>query len=245
MPLAGVEVRSACKVYGRHRALWNVSLRCEPGTSLGLLGPNGAGKTTLLWLLSTLVRPTRGEVRWGTLPSDQLHSARGQVALLSHESMTYEDLTGRENLELVARCRGLSLRHAAAWLERVELAEVADRPAKTYSRGMRQRLSIARALMTEPSLLLLDEPFTGLDQRSAQGIEALVRERQSEGGMVWMVTHELSRAARLCDRFVLLRRGQLVADIPGPLTETELRTRYINIMDGAEVSARPDAEQPG
>jgi ABC-type multidrug transport system ATPase subunit len=226
-----VEVRGVCKVYGRHRALWDVSLRCESGTSLALLGPNGAGKSTLLWLLSTLSVPTRGEVWLGSFGPDRLADARGDVALLSHESMTYEDLTGRENLELVARCRGLAPVAVVDWLDRVELVEAADRPAKTYSRGMRQRLSIARALMSDPSLLLLDEPFTGLDRRSAERIEALLLERRREGGIMWVVTHELGRAARLCDRFAFLRDGRMVELVEEPMDEAALRARYVDAVE--------------
>jgi len=226
---AAVEIRGLCKLYGRHRALWNLDLDVEAGDGLGLLGPNGAGKTTLLWILSTLSRPSRGEIRFRGF--ERPLEARGKIAFVSHESMTYDDLTGRENLELVARCTGRAPREAGSWLERMGLEGAADRPAKTYSRGMRQRLSLARAFMIEPSIVLLDEPFTGLDQHSAAQIDAWLEALRSAGATLWLVTHELERAARLCTRFAFLARGRLVAQVDGPQDGPTLRRTYAEAME--------------
>ncbi|MEM1025551.1 MAG: ABC transporter ATP-binding protein [Myxococcota bacterium] len=227
---AAVEIRGLCKLYGRHRALWNLNLDVEAGEGLGLLGPNGAGKTTLLWILSTLSRPSRGDVRFRGF--ERPIDARGKIAFVSHESMTYDDLTGRENLELVARCTGRPIGEAKTWLERMGLGAAADRSAKTYSRGMRQRLSLARAFMIEPSIVLLDEPFTGLDQHSAAEIESLLELLRGSGATLWLVTHELERAARLCTRYAFLAQGRLVREAAGPMETQALRQTYVDALEG-------------
>lgn len=225
-----VAVRRVGKLYGRHRALWDVTLETAPGDRLGLLGPNGAGKTTLLWLLSTLSRPSSGTLQVGPYSGDQVVGARGRIALLTHDSMTYDDLTGLENLELVAELSGRPRADASAWLAHVELEDAAERPAKTYSRGMRQRLGLARCLMIEPELLLLDEPFTGLDRASG---EALERRLRAHPAVQWIVTHELDRAARICNRFAFLRRGRLTHVIDGPADVETLRAAYATHVEGA------------
>jgi heme exporter protein A len=227
---AAVEIRGLCKLYGRHRALWNLDLDVDGGDGLGLLGPNGAGKTTLLWILSTLSRPSRGEVRFRGF--DRPLEARGKIAFVSHQSMTYDDLTGRENLELVARCTGRAPSEAGIWLGRMGLEDAGDRTAKTYSRGMRQRLALARAFMIEPSIVLLDEPFTGLDQHSAAEVEGLLEALRSAGATLWLVTHELERAARLCTRFAFLARGRLVERLDGPRDGAALRRIDAETMEG-------------
>ncbi|HEX8954475.1 MAG TPA: ABC transporter ATP-binding protein, partial [Polyangia bacterium] len=165
-----VDARGLTKVYGRQRALAGVDLTLRAGEATALLGPNGAGKSTLVGILSTLVSPTAGSVRYGgadaasaAQPEDD--ELRGAIGIIAHESHCYGDLTGHENLVFFARLYGVPDAHAAAerLLARVGLRDAARRAARTYSRGMLQRLALARALLHRPRLLLLDEPFTGLD----------------------------------------------------------------------------------
>jgi len=207
-----VTVEGVTKVYGRQRALGGVSLTLEAGRLCVLLGPNGAGKSTLISILSTLTRPTGGEVRFGDTPHrEAARSLRGAIGVVAHESFLYGDLTGRENLRFFL---GLyDLRDGSdELLARVGLDEAADRPVRTYSRGMQQRLALARALAGQPRLLLLDEPFTGLDRAGVAALRTLLAELRDDGRILVLVTHDLAAAGDLAQHAVVLRRGKVVAD---------------------------------
>ncbi|HJZ88508.1 MAG TPA: heme ABC exporter ATP-binding protein CcmA [Polyangia bacterium] len=207
-----VTVEGVTKVYGRQRALGGVSLRLEAGRLCALLGPNGAGKSTLLGILSTLLRPTGGEVRFGSVQHRQAgRTLRGAIGLVAHESFLYGDLTGRENLRFFERLYGGGGR-AQTLLSRVGLDEAADRPVRTYSRGMQQRLALARALCGQPRLLLLDEPFTGLDSSGVAALRTLLAELRDGGVILMLVTHDLAAAAELANHVVVLRRGKVAFD---------------------------------
>src|SRR5688572_13280219 len=204
--------RNVSKIYGRHRALSKVTLELEEGRVTALLGPNGAGKTTLLWLFSTLSTPTTGTMHFGDLPPNRAKEARGQIGLLSHSALTYGDLSGLENIELYARLYGVEdPGKAKQLLVDFGLKDAMDRAAKTYSRGMLQRLGLARALIGEPKLVLLDEPFTGLDRASTDRVIERVRALKSEGSMVLMVSHDMATSAELADDSAILFRGKLAA----------------------------------
>lgn len=238
-PLERVEAREVSKLYGRQRALWRVSLTLTPGRTVALLGPNGSGKTTLLDLFSTLSRPTSGEMLFGSLPPERSRDARGRIGLLSHAPLTYGDLTGLENVRFYAELHRIEQPEAcsARLLGELGLAEAMGRPARTYSRGMLQRLGLARALIGRPSLVLLDEPFTGLDRASTERVVERVRALVAEGAMVLMISHELGTAAELADQVVILFRGQVAAQHHGRTSEPELRRLY---AQHAEARA-PDA----
>src|SRR6476620_6622182 len=182
MSFDAVEARGLTKVYGRHRALAGVDLTLRAGQATALIGPNGAGKSTLVGILSTMVTPTAGTVRYGgaEVGEDEL---RGTIGLIAHESLCYGDLTGRENLIFFARLYGVAdaPRAADALLTRVGLADAAGRAARTYSRGMLQRLAVARAIVHQPKLLLADEPFTGLDRDGVALLSELLREERARG----------------------------------------------------------------
>ncbi len=209
-----VTVAKVGKRYGHQRALHGVELDLHAGSACALLGPNGAGKTTLLGILSTLVRASSGEVRYQLggevrTTDDEL---RRDIGVLAHASLCYGELDALENLRLFARLYDLDDAEAriAALLAEVGLeARAHTQPARTYSRGMVQRLALARALLARPSLLLLDEPFTGLDRGGALALGRRLAEVKETGAIVLVVTHDLEAIAGLADHVVILRRGQV------------------------------------
>lgn len=206
-----VEVKGLVKVYGATRALVGVDARFDAGRVTVIEGPNGSGKSTLLNVLAQLVRPTRGEVRYGT---GELSGAalRAQIGVLAHAAMIYPDLDTHENLRLYARLYDVPDASArlAALVERFEIGRWGERPARTYSRGQLQRLALARALIHAPRLLLLDEPSTGLDVRSVDRLEAAVEAERARGAIVVLITHDAGLAARLSEHRVVLSRGRVV-----------------------------------
>lgn len=215
MAIDTVSVTKLTKRFGHHRALANVSLSFESGRMCALLGPNGAGKSTLLGILSTLVRPSSGEVvfRDGDHPVPAGSQLRAQIGVLAHNSFVYPELTGIENLEFYGKLYGLAdvAGRAAQLLDEVGLDERARaRTARTYSRGMLQRLALARALMHDPPLLLLDEPFTGLDRKGAEALAANLARAKERGCVMIVVTHDLESIADITDHVAVLRRGKLV-----------------------------------
>jgi ABC-type multidrug transport system ATPase subunit len=222
--------------FGRRRALNHVSLTCNAGEIVGLLGPNGAGKSTLLAILSTLLAPSAGEVRYGTLTARRAGPAlRARLGLLGHDLYLYPELTARENLAFFARLYGLA-RHVSVVdeaLVRAKLADRGDDVVSGFSRGMRQRLALERALLHRPRLLLLDEPFTGLDDASGQALVARLRGLRDEGSIVVVATHDLDLAEGLLDRVAVLRDGRL---LPVTAESGHLRDRY-----RAAIQASPSA----
>jgi heme exporter protein A len=215
-----VETRGLTKVYGRQRALGapshGIDLTFEAGQVTALLGPNGAGKSTLVSILATLITPTSGEVLYGGRALDE--DLRGAIGVIAHESLCYADLSGRENLEFFARLYGVAepKKRAAEMIERVGLAHACDRAARTYSRGMMQRLAVGRALIHRPSVLLCDEPFTGLDRAGVELLGQLLGEERAGGALLLVVTHDFDAIAALVDRVVVLQKGRVAHDGPAP-----------------------------
>lgn len=207
-----VEIRDVSRHFGRRRALARVNLTCRAGEILGLFGPNGAGKSTLLGIVSTLVRPTIGEVRYGTRSARELGDRlRARVGVLGHDLFLYADLTARENLEFFGRLYGvpeLAARVDAA-LAHARLEDRAHDRVGSFSRGLRQRLALERALLHGPRLLLLDEPFTGLDDESASLLGARLTSLKATGAIVVVATHDFDLAEGLMDRVVCLRAGRM------------------------------------
>jgi len=205
-----VEAAGVWKFYGDFPALREVSFGAEAGSCLALLGRNGAGKTTLLRMLAGLSRPGRGQVRiLGGDPREQ--RTRARVGVLGHGIAVYDELSALENLELFGRLYGLAgaRQRALAWLERTDLERVGDAPLREFSRGMRQRLAIARAFLHEPAVLLLDEPFTSLDDRAVALLQSLLGEAIAAGRTVVLSTHQLREALELATHVALLVRGRL------------------------------------
>lgn len=219
-----VHLNDISRHFGRRRALSHVSLTAHAGEIVGLLGPNGAGKSTLIGVLATLVAPTSGEVRYGDMPVRGRAELRHRIGLLAHELHLYQELTAHENLTFFAQLYGLDAREAVpAALERAQLADRAHDEVLSFSRGMRQRLALERALLHHPRLVLLDEPFTGLDDSAVGLVADRLRRLAAEGCIVMMATHDLDLADGLVTRVALIRGGKLISDEAGGIG---LRARY-------------------
>jgi len=204
-----LEAASLERRFGAFRALRGVSLTVRPGECHMVVGPNGAGKTTLLRLLAGLARPTAGSVRLsGAILGRDGESRRG-IGLLSHQSHLYDDLTSVENLSFAARLYGSPdpVRRARRALDAVGLGGRADEPVRRLSRGMVQRVAIARSLLHQPILLLLDEPFTGLDPAASAQVAALFAAERNAGRALVLVTHEVHEAWELATHAHVLVRG--------------------------------------
>ena len=222
--------------FGRRRALSQISFTAGRGTILGLLGPNGAGKSTMIALLATLMRPSGGDIRYGSYRARTTGAAlRGAIGILGHDLFLYPELTARENLAFFAGLYGAADARAAAdaALERAGLADRADDAIASFSRGMRQRVALERALIHRPRLALLDEPFTGLDDASAAALVGRLRGLREEGAIVILATHDLDLAEGLLDSALFLRDGRMVDTVARP---DALRSTYRAVIGRAGVS---------
>jgi ABC-2 type transport system ATP-binding protein len=205
------------KSFGDVRALDGVDLEVATGTVLGLLGPNGAGKTTAVRVLTTLLKPDSGSARVAGLDVvEQAAELRQRIGLAGQYAAVDELLTGDENLTMVGRLYGMrhaeAKRRAAGLLDQFDLVEAAERPAKTYSGGMRRRLDLAAALVAEPPVLFLDEPTTGLDPRSRLSLWETIERLVSGGTTVLLTTQYLDEADRLADEIAVIDRGRVIAE---------------------------------
>ncbi len=228
-----VTVEDVSRHFGRRKALSRISLTARAGRLLGLLGPNGAGKSTLLAILGTLLQPTSGAVRYGTGDAAAGGAAlRARIGMLGHDLYLYPELTARENLAFFAALYGASDpgAAAAAALTSAGLADRAHDPVSSFSRGMRQRVALERALIHDPRLVLLDEPFTGLDEASVAALVARLRGLRAHGGIVVLATHDLDVAEGLFDEVVFIRDGRMVDARGG---SAALRATYREVMEKA------------
>jgi ABC-2 type transport system ATP-binding protein len=221
-----IEARGLVKTYGEVRALDGVDLSVPAGTVLGLLGPNGAGKTTAVRILATVLPFDAGEARvLGVDVAAQAETVRTRIGLAGQFAAVDGNLTGRENLVLTGALTHLPRREigrrAAELLERFDLADAADRTARTYSGGMRRRLDLAAALVHRPPVLFLDEPTTGLDPQSRNDLWDVVRGLVAEGTTVLLTTQYLEEADLLADRIVVIDRGTVLVEG----TSVELKRR--------------------
>ena len=201
------------KSFGPRTALAGVDLAIDYGESVTIVGPNGAGKTTLLRVLGTLSRPTFGTLTVAGLnPSRHGEEIRRSLGFISHRTLLYDDLTAEQNLRFYARMYDLprDARRVDDLLEQLGLSARRHDLVQTYSRGMKQRLSVARAVLHSPRLLLLDEPYTGLDPQAAELLSALLEELVDSGCAILLTTHRLDRAPNAGDRVVILHQGRIV-----------------------------------
>lgn len=205
-----ITVRSVSKTYGPVRALIGVSCVFSSGAVTVVRGPNGSGKSTLLSIVGTLTRPTSGTIDHGPLGPDR-RAIRGALGWAGHESLCYVDLSGRRNVELAARLHGCDPTAACERaIARFELGAFVERPVRTYSRGQRQRIALARALVHDPQILLLDEPTAGLDSSATAQLKRVLLEEANRGAVVVTVTHDASFAEGLGGPVVTLERGRRV-----------------------------------
>jgi heme exporter protein A len=234
-----IEVQGLTKIYGLLPVLKSLDLTIMHGEYIALLGPNGSGKSTLLRLLSGLSKPTQGTIRIGgwEIPKEAM-AVRSQIGMVSHKPLLYENLTAHENLNFFTKLYNIPLSERETringLLAQVGLKRRATSLVRTFSRGMQQRLSIARALLNEPDVLFFDEPYTGLDQDAGDMLDDLLKTAHGENRTVVMTTHQLHRASNLASRAVILSRGKIAYDesIVG-LSPTDLTTIYTQATGAA------------
>ncbi len=208
-----LEVQRVSKVFGERKALDKVTFVLPQGAFLSIFGPNGAGKTTLLRVLATLARPTQGKIRiMGIDAKEEPDEVRRHIGLISHNSMLYPDLTAMENLMFMARLYGVKSpeERVRELLRAVELDHRRFDLVRTFSRGMTQRLSIARALMNDPQVIFLDEPYAGLDPHAVEIFDSLI-EGLRAGRTFVMVSHDLQKGYAACTHALVLARGRVVS----------------------------------
>jgi heme ABC exporter ATP-binding subunit CcmA len=224
-----VSVSDLSRDFGRRRAVSRVTFTVGRGTILGLLGPNGAGKSTLLAMLATMLRPSSGSIRYGRHEASAGSALRARIGLLGHDLFLYPELTARENLAFFGGLHGLerAAEQARAALERAGLSDRADDPVSSLSRGMRQRVALERALIHEPRLALLDEPFTGLDDASAAALLGRLERLRESGAIVVLATHDLDLAEGLLDHVLFLRSGRALDAVTRP---SGLRETYRKVI---------------
>jgi len=213
--VALIDARGVVRSFGGRRAVDGVDLCVRPGERVAVVGPNGAGKTTLLRILATLLRPEAGTlmVAGAAIPK-QSQAAREHIGYLGHDPMVYLDLTAQQNLELFCDLYGVedARDRVAAALARVGLVARTHDPVRTFSRGMAQRLGIARLTLHDPRLLLLDEPYTGLDTQGTRILDELLAGLGDREAVV-VVTHELDRALDLAGEILVMRTGRVAARV--------------------------------
>ena len=233
-PQSFLQLRGVTHQYGPITALREINFTLDRGDFCCVLGPNGAGKTTLLSIISTLIRPTLGDVCWGCPDW-----GRSRIGLVSHQTMLYEQLTGFENLLFYAQLYGLrNVRETTKTLiQKMDLTSFINRSVNSYSRGMRQRLTLARALLHKPDLLLLDEPFTGWDQHGSQAFGQVLKEITSDKRTVLMVTHNLREGCNLASRFLVLNHGcVMLEEANEALKYEDWENRYLESVSIDSVS---------
>jgi len=270
MTAPAVETKDLVKVFERgRRTIWQrlrrepdrrerfsavdgIDLRVETGEIFGLLGPNGAGKTTTMKMLATLLIPTSGSIRvLGIDPLERPRDVRARLgAMLSGERSLYWKLTARENLEYFAALYHVSPNQTRARIERalaaVNLSDRADDYVERYSTGMRQRLALARALLPDPPLVILDEPTVGLDPQASRDLRDRVRELRAQGRTVLLTTHYMEEADQLCDRVAIIDHGRIVAlDTPAALKRTIRAEEVVHLELGIDGDDRTVLEHLG
>lgn len=233
-----IEARTVTKRFGRRTVLNGLDLKIDDGEIIALMGPNGAGKTTLLRLMSTLAEPTWGDVLLdGKSVYDDPVISRKSIGVMGHSTYTYDDLTALENLRFFWSLNGLPRKDfeasGKALLQRVGLSHRMNDRVAVFSKGMRQRLAIARAILHSPKVLLLDEPFSSLDEKGNEVLSQILTEERSRGCSILIVTHDVQRISSLADRAEVLVRGKIERSFDrASIARGELEAGYRASSDG-------------
>ncbi len=229
-----IVVKNLTKSFGTHYALRGINLEIPTGTFLSIFGPNGAGKTTFIRILSTLSRPSTGEIYFDDKNlRDHAESFRQRIGVIGHSTFLYDELTAFENLQFYAKLYSLpdARKRIQQALEEVGLLARADDFVRTFSRGMQQRLSIARAMLHQPDILLLDEPFTGLDQHASSMLKHWLAELKSEKRTILLVTHDLTHGLELADQVAIFVRGKVAYfESADHVDEAEFQAHYHKVV---------------
>lgn len=243
-----IRIQGLVKRYGLNVALRGVDLQVAEGEVVTLVGPNGAGKSTLMRIVATLLTPTGGEVSVGgwEFPQDA-DKVRRHIGLVSHQSLLYHDLSAADNLTFFARLYQLDneSERVNEALKRVGLFARQRDPVGSFSRGMVQRLTIARATLHEPDVLLMDEPYTGLDQDASFLLDSLLKQEAEKGRTILMITHDLVHGLQMSDRIAILKNGRIVADMESATID---QSQFVNLYLQQTQQSRQDRngkELPG
>jgi heme exporter protein A len=230
---SAIAVEKLDKAFGARWALRGITFTVAPGEIVALVGPNGAGKTTLLRIIGTLTRPNAGRVMIGSVSAlTHANAARTAIGFVGHQTFMYDDLTAWENLNFYARLYDLPNREQTSRTvaARVGIENRLNDVTRTLSRGLQQRLTIARMLLHEPAVLLLDEPYTGLDKVAADLLDQIMTDAKKQGRAVLFSTHDLERGLAICDRAIIMKAGRVVHDLP--------RGEWQNLVGFMEIYAR-------
>lgn len=229
-----LQVTGLTKSFGPQPVLRGLDLTLSRGQALAIFGPNGVGKTTLLRILGLLTRPNDGDLRLdGAAMFNMPHQARRRIGLVTHQSWLFQDLTAQENLRFYAELYGLDglAVHVDRALEQVDLSLARHRTVRLLSHGTQRRLAIARAILHEPDLLLLDEPYAGLDPQAAQRLDGIITDWLARNRAVILTSHNLSQSLAHCTHWAVLRQGQLAAQ--GPRTAWQGAEVYWQLVEKA------------
>ena len=232
-PALGIRLNGVTKAFGAQLALAGVDLDVPQGSHVAVMGANGAGKTTMLKIIAGIAAPTKGSV---TIAGIEMHKAgpklRAQVGFVSHDTMLYADLTTRENLRFHAKLFGLRDPKEAVEraVERLDVAHVLDKPVRALSRGTRQRVALARALLHDPSVILLDEPYTGLDEAAAMSLSELLEELATPERVIMLTLHDVVRAMAGPRRLVVLSGGRIALDEPLDGRTDDVAETYLELL---------------
>lgn len=232
-----LQARQVSKAYGAQRVLDKLDLSIDAGEVVCLLGPNGAGKTTLIRTLSGLQKPDSGKVLFGVeAENENILKLRRNIGIILHQPFLYEHLTGMENLRFYSRLYETALDEGDLHrlMSRVGLGKTRPIPVRAFSRGMKQRLTIARALLCDPQILLFDEPYTGLDQQGCGMLNQLIQEESARNKLILLTTHELSFIRQIATRFAILHHGRIAAEFPNAGVSLDALQEQYSTALGAE-----------
>lgn len=238
-----IEIRNLIKKFGNFTAVEKMNLEVKEGEILGFLGPNGAGKTTTISMLTTLIKPSSGDAKIAgyDLITDE-ESVRKVIGVVPQSFSLFQELTAKENLEYIGKLYGLNQKlieeRANALLKKVSLYEHKDRISGVFSGGMKQRLSIAASIMSNPKILFMDEPTTGLDPQSRIAVRAIAKELNQQGMTIIYTTHDMEEAEKVCDRIIIMDKGKIIGNGTSEQLKHKLARGHVLMIKTDDSSAK-------